>query len=250
MNVSYSHLVSKLEEFSNAENKEDNSDLKFIIQYIAETGNNCFNWEHLKNALAFLIDKEIIPDAFEEDKREFPEDDSFESARSRILSTLNLFPEAPFTLQRICELLNDPQRHYKHLRKVMDNLEKLINVSSTLAREEPPNEINLPSQESKQHSNDQEQEQREISTTKENQSSRDTSMEDADLHHDHDQQQEQQQKEAEHPNEDSKEEHKDNDGDNNNNDNNESDAGKIDSSGEGNENDNSNDDQQVEDMEH
>lgn len=36
----------------------------------------------------------------------------------------------PFTLQRICELLIDPEKHYKSSKKILFAMEKLVNVSA------------------------------------------------------------------------------------------------------------------------
>mmetsp|Transcript_27527 Transcript_27527/g.70098 ORF Transcript_27527/g.70098 Transcript_27527/m.70098 type:complete len:89 (-) Transcript_27527:651-917(-) len=51
----------------------------------------------------------------------------------RLLSLLHEFPNAPFTAQRLCELLLDPHRIYAtSTRKVTSAIEKLLNVSSTV----------------------------------------------------------------------------------------------------------------------
>jgi len=38
---------------------------------------------------------------------------------------------APFTIQRLCELLVDPMKHYKTLEKFMRAVEKVIEIHST-----------------------------------------------------------------------------------------------------------------------
>jgi len=37
---------------------------------------------------------------------------------------------APFTIQRLCELLVDPSKHYKTMEKFMRAIEKVINMHS------------------------------------------------------------------------------------------------------------------------
>ena len=47
-----------------------------------------------------------------------------------ILSQIQMFEEAPFTIQRICELLIDPAKHYKSTDKYMRALLKNLLVVS------------------------------------------------------------------------------------------------------------------------
>ena len=57
----------------------------------------------------------------------------YEELLKRVLSLLQEFPNAPFTVQRLCELLLDPHRIYAtSTRKVTSALEKLLTVSSTV----------------------------------------------------------------------------------------------------------------------
>ena len=49
---------------------------------------------------------------------------------------------APFTLQRICEILDEPAKHYNRLEKVLLSLEKCFNVSSTLPYSEDSSALN------------------------------------------------------------------------------------------------------------
>lgn len=51
---------------------------------------------------------------------------NYESMKSTLLERLELFHAAPFTVQRLCELLTDPKKHYTRLDKFMRALEKNI----------------------------------------------------------------------------------------------------------------------------
>lgn len=42
----------------------------------------------------------------------------------------SLSARPPFTLQRICELLINPEKHYKSAKKLLFAMEKLVNVSA------------------------------------------------------------------------------------------------------------------------
>lgn len=46
--------------------------------------------------------------------------------KSTLLERLDLFSAAPFTIQRLSELLSDPKKHYCRLDKFMRALEKNI----------------------------------------------------------------------------------------------------------------------------
>lgn len=46
--------------------------------------------------------------------------------KSSLLERLELFNAAPFTIQRLCELLIDPRKQYSRIDKFMRALEKNI----------------------------------------------------------------------------------------------------------------------------
>lgn len=51
---------------------------------------------------------------------------NYESMKSTLLERMDLFNAAPFTVQRLCELLTNPKKHYTRLDKFMRALEKNI----------------------------------------------------------------------------------------------------------------------------
>lgn len=51
---------------------------------------------------------------------------NYESMKSALIEKLERFQAAPFTVQRLCELLTDPKKHYSRLDKFMRALEKNI----------------------------------------------------------------------------------------------------------------------------
>lgn len=60
---------------------------------------------------------------------------NYENLKAVLLERLDLFNAAPFTVQRLCELLTNPKKHYCRLDKFMRALEKTIlgeNISGTL----------------------------------------------------------------------------------------------------------------------
>ena len=70
----------------------------------------------------------------------------FDQMKERIFEQLESYSGIPFTVQRLCELLVQPKRHYKRTDKFMRGLEKIMLVVSTIdpnpsseeAESEPP----------------------------------------------------------------------------------------------------------------
>ncbi|CAN0431755.1 unnamed protein product, partial [Ectocarpus fasciculatus] len=52
--------------------------------------------------------------------------------RDELVASLRRFDAAPFTLQRLAEVLQDPRRQYSTTHKLINGLERLLSVSSTL----------------------------------------------------------------------------------------------------------------------
>lgn len=51
---------------------------------------------------------------------------NYENLKTALLERIDLFHAAPFTVQRLCELLTNPKKHYCRLDKFMRALEKTI----------------------------------------------------------------------------------------------------------------------------
>lgn len=66
----------------------------------------------------------------------------YEEMKAELLKGIDWFNEAPFTIQRLCELLCYPEKHYARTDKFMRGIEKNILVVSTL--EPPENKYNPP----------------------------------------------------------------------------------------------------------
>ena len=59
--------------------------------------------------------------------------EEYNDACDLLLQRMEMFGEAPFTLQRICELLLSPDKHYNNISKYIHALLKcLLVVSGTL----------------------------------------------------------------------------------------------------------------------
>lgn len=57
---------------------------------------------------------------------------STQAVQSRIFTTLDDFTEAPFTIQRMCELLSNPTRHYTSSNKYLRAFERCVLVTASI----------------------------------------------------------------------------------------------------------------------
>lgn len=88
-----------------------------------------FDWESLKQVIAAKVEQ-VCAEYYSAQK---DLNEPYEDVLQRLLSLLQEFPHAPFTVQRLCELLLDPHRIYTtSTRKMSSAVEKLLTVSSTV----------------------------------------------------------------------------------------------------------------------
>ncbi|XP_033168423.1 serine/threonine-protein phosphatase 4 regulatory subunit 2 [Drosophila mauritiana] len=131
-------IMQILERFTDLKQKEIPKELEEYLQYVAKTGDTIFKWSSLK----YLFREKLLSviKHFNEDSPRleeipnYPNVDPFnyETMKSSLLERLDLFNAAPFTVQRLCELLIDPRKQYSRIDKFMRALEKNILVVSTI----------------------------------------------------------------------------------------------------------------------
>lgn len=148
-------ILQILERFTRLKQKEIPKELEDYLQYVAKTGETIFKWSSLK----YLFREKLLSviKHFNEDSPRlegelgpqpiasrhyrsyltcdppaeipnYPNVDPFnyETMKSSLLERLDLFTAAPFTVQRLCELLIDPRKQYSRIDKFMRALEKNI----------------------------------------------------------------------------------------------------------------------------
>ncbi|KAI9498166.1 PPP4R2-domain-containing protein [Zychaea mexicana] len=96
---------------------------------IAETNQITQSWSDLQVAIknAILQQCELI-----EKKEPAPEEwANIESIKTNILHSLENHERPPFTVQRLCELVIDPRKHYRMFLKYINAIEKVLLVTST-----------------------------------------------------------------------------------------------------------------------
>ncbi|XP_048743771.1 serine/threonine-protein phosphatase 4 regulatory subunit 2-like isoform X2 [Ostrea edulis] len=111
--------------------------LEQYLRRIAKTGETLFPWPRVK---PLFVNK--LEDVMSKFHLELPvdhltpcpnvENPKFTEMRKRILDSVNRFSGAPFTIQRLCELLTDPKKHYKRTDKFLRGIEKNVLVISTV----------------------------------------------------------------------------------------------------------------------
>ncbi|XP_033106738.1 serine/threonine-protein phosphatase 4 regulatory subunit 2-B-like [Anneissia japonica] len=111
--------------------------LENLLIWIAKTGDTLYPWKKLKPLfickLENVIQEYVTVNAEEVLLAPNVENVDFDDMRQRLVKAINTFSYAPFTIQRLCELVTDPKRYYKRSDKFMRGIEKNIMVVSTVS---------------------------------------------------------------------------------------------------------------------
>ena len=104
---------------------------------VASTGKAVFAWAKVKPLFKRkleLIIQEFSESCPIESLARQPNVDlfNFEQMKERIFEQLESYTGLPFTVQRLCELMVQPKKHYKRIDKYMRGLEKVMLVVSTV----------------------------------------------------------------------------------------------------------------------
>ncbi|XP_055388975.1 serine/threonine-protein phosphatase 4 regulatory subunit 2 [Condylostylus longicornis] len=141
-------VLQILERFTKLKQKDIPKELDEYLAYVAKTGDTVFTWANIKYLFREKL-IHVIKDFHDstsnvDDLPQYPNVDPFnyETMKTALLERLELFNSAPFTIQRICELLTNPKKQYSRIDKYMRALEKNILVVSTIepGRKQPESE--------------------------------------------------------------------------------------------------------------
>ncbi|VDN29695.1 unnamed protein product, partial [Gongylonema pulchrum] len=110
------------------------------FELVAKYGKPLFKWDIIRPAFLWKLEQTISEMFHVEREMMGPEEnaepningDEMRLQREFILQKAAEFDGAPFTFQRLCELLLTPLRHYKRTDKYLRALEKTINVVTTI----------------------------------------------------------------------------------------------------------------------
>ncbi|KAH9496310.1 hypothetical protein Btru_010572 [Bulinus truncatus] len=111
--------------------------LEQYLNGVAKNGETLFHWPLLKPLIVGKMEQVIAELRKGLSSENIPtrpnvENVQFDVMHKRIMESLQKFNGAPFTIQRLCELLIDPKQHYKRSDKFMRGLEKNVLVVSTV----------------------------------------------------------------------------------------------------------------------
>ncbi|XP_062563167.1 serine/threonine-protein phosphatase 4 regulatory subunit 2 [Armigeres subalbatus] len=130
-------VLQLLERFTRLKQKEIPRELEDYLSFVARTGDTVYPWAAVKYFFRTKL-SHVIMDFHDNtpsiaDLPQCPNVDPFcyDRMKRTLLSRMESFNSAPFTIQRICELLNEPRKHYTRIDKFMRAVEKNILVVST-----------------------------------------------------------------------------------------------------------------------
>lgn len=129
-------VMQLLEDFSKVRPKDIPPELEHYLNYVAATGDPVFQWTLVKSLFREKL-LSVITDFFESTLTVEPppcpnvEPFNYERMKTCLIERLDTFTSAPFTVQRICELLTNPRKEYNRADKYMRAIEKNILVVST-----------------------------------------------------------------------------------------------------------------------
>lgn len=129
-------VLQSLDEFAKLKPKDIPRELEDYLSYVARTGDPVYQWSIVKCLFREKL-LNVITDFYETsptiDLQPCPNVDPFnyDTMKNSLLERLDSFPSAPFTVQRLCELLTSPRKEYRRADKFMRAIEKNILVVST-----------------------------------------------------------------------------------------------------------------------
>lgn len=129
-------IFNFLEDFSKRKPKTIPQELNNYLAYVARTGDPVYQWSIVKCLFKEKL-LNVLTDFYETNPGieipPYPNVDPFnyDIMKNSLIEKLDSFNSAPFTVQRICELLTFPRKQYNRIDKYMRAIEKNILVVST-----------------------------------------------------------------------------------------------------------------------
>nr|CAG4650425.1 EOG090X0BWU [Sida crystallina] len=140
-------ILDELNDYEKRKTDEIPKALEEYLAYLAKTGDTLFLWPKIKWLVRHKL--ELVISLFREScpTENLPpcpnvEPFHYETMRDKILEQFDSFTCAPFTIQRLCELLCSPRKHYKRTDKFMRGIEKNLLVVSTVDPEKSTHHFN------------------------------------------------------------------------------------------------------------
>lgn len=130
-------VLQALDEFQKMRPSEIPRELEEYLSWVAKTGDPVYQWSLVKPLFREKLTR-VMTDFYEScpslELAPCPNVDQFnyDIMKCNLLELLESFANAPFTVQRICELLTAPRKEYNRVDKFMRAIEKNILVVSTV----------------------------------------------------------------------------------------------------------------------
>mmetsp|Transcript_37624 Transcript_37624/g.117629 ORF Transcript_37624/g.117629 Transcript_37624/m.117629 type:complete len:113 (+) Transcript_37624:196-534(+) len=103
-----------------------------LLQEVARSGRVTSDWGKLLRALEVKLDEVLCSYAEKFGKLEDVDGVTHQERCGMLLEELKSFDGPPFTIQRLAEVLLNPHPQYTATHKLVNGLEKLLSVTSTL----------------------------------------------------------------------------------------------------------------------
>ncbi|XP_077530147.1 serine/threonine-protein phosphatase 4 regulatory subunit 2-like [Haemaphysalis longicornis] len=149
MDPSKEAVLDGLTNFANRQPAQIPYLLEEYLAYVAKTGDTVFPWDKVRPLLRRKL--ELVMEEFRtvsttDEVPALPNVPPFnyEEMKDFILEAIDRFDGAPFTVQRLCELLVDPWRNYNRIDKYMRAVEKSVLVVSTIEPRSLAQQANAP----------------------------------------------------------------------------------------------------------
>lgn len=129
-------VFQALDEFQKMRPSVIPQELEDYLCWVAKTGDPVYQWPLIKTLVREKLTR-VMTDFYEScttlEITPCPnvEHFNYDTMKSNLLERLESFANAPFTVQRICELLTAPRKEYNRVDKFMRAIEKNILVVST-----------------------------------------------------------------------------------------------------------------------
>ncbi|EGI70692.1 Serine/threonine-protein phosphatase 4 regulatory subunit 2 [Acromyrmex echinatior] len=129
-------VLQALDEFQKMRPSVIPQELEDYLCWVAKTGDPVYQWPLIKTLVREKLTR-VMTDFYEScptlELAPCPnvEHFNYDIMKSNLLERLESFANAPFTVQRICELLTAPRKEYNRVDKFMRAIEKNILVVST-----------------------------------------------------------------------------------------------------------------------
>jgi len=141
-------LLLEIEEYNRNTNCQDHQipqNLENYIEFVSKTGKYVFPWNLVKkiflkklnniiNSLQTCMSTSDLNTSSSSNymTNQYNDLNNTQLIKERIIDRMKSFTSAPFTIQRICELLLKPNAHYNRIDKYLRGLEKCIMVVTTV----------------------------------------------------------------------------------------------------------------------